>query len=161
MPGVLDESDEVIDEIAAFEDAAGVLGESDATDVTGGMAAKVRALLALEAEASIFGLEDLEAFLARSRERRSLLSNSNVGRSLESHRSILREDLASGFEGLFVQFVGDVDGFRRRRRDRVDIGRLTVDDVSVAVDDGLDAYGRPAIRWILADCYRSADVFDP
>ncbi|MWV40221.1 isopentenyl phosphate kinase [Natrialba sp. INN-245] len=63
VPGVLDESDEVIDEITAFEDAADVLGESDATDVTGGMAAKVRALLELEAEASIFGLEDLEAFL--------------------------------------------------------------------------------------------------
>ncbi|APW98342.1 acetylglutamate kinase [Halobiforma lacisalsi AJ5] len=64
VPGVLDGNDEVIDEIVAFEDAADVLGESDATDVTGGMAAKVRALLELEAEASIFGLEGLEPFLA-------------------------------------------------------------------------------------------------
>ncbi len=64
VPGVLDEADEVIDEITTYEDVAAVLGESDATDVTGGMAAKVRALLDLEGEASIFGLEDLEAFLA-------------------------------------------------------------------------------------------------
>ncbi|AXR77540.1 isopentenyl phosphate kinase [Natrarchaeobaculum sulfurireducens] len=64
VPGVLDETDEVIDEITTYEDVAAVLGESDATDVTGGMAAKVRALLDLEGEASIFGLEDLGAFLA-------------------------------------------------------------------------------------------------
>ncbi|NUC71288.1 isopentenyl phosphate kinase family protein [Haloterrigena sp. SYSU A558-1] len=64
VPGVLDDDDAVIDRIAAYEDVAGVLGESAATDVTGGMAAKVQALLTLEAEASIFGLEDLEAFLA-------------------------------------------------------------------------------------------------
>ncbi|ELZ17793.1 aspartate/glutamate/uridylate kinase [Haloterrigena salina JCM 13891] len=64
VPGVLDDDDAVIDRIAAYEDVAGVLGESAATDVTGGMAAKVQALLALEAEASIFGLADLEAFLA-------------------------------------------------------------------------------------------------
>ena len=64
VPGVLDDDDTVIDRIAAYDDVAAVLGESAATDVTGGMAAKVRALLALEAEASIFGLEDLDAFLA-------------------------------------------------------------------------------------------------
>ncbi|EMA41748.1 isopentenyl phosphate kinase [Halobiforma nitratireducens] len=67
VPGVLDETDTVIDEIAAFEDVADVLGESDTTDVTGGMAAKVRALLELEPEASIFGLDDLERFLAGER----------------------------------------------------------------------------------------------
>ncbi|SFC50610.1 isopentenyl phosphate kinase [Halobiforma haloterrestris] len=64
VPGVLDESDAVIERITAYEDVESVLGESDATDVTGGMAAKVRALLELEAEASIFGLEGLEPFLA-------------------------------------------------------------------------------------------------
>ncbi|WP_339102996.1 isopentenyl phosphate kinase [Haloterrigena salinisoli] len=63
VPGVLDDDDAVIDRIAAYEDVAGVLGESAATDVTGGMAAKVRALLALEAEASVFGLAELDAFL--------------------------------------------------------------------------------------------------
>ncbi|ELY48203.1 isopentenyl phosphate kinase [Natronorubrum sulfidifaciens] len=63
VPGVLDADDAVIDRIRAYEDVASVLGASDATDVTGGMAAKVRALLALEAEASIFGLEGLASFL--------------------------------------------------------------------------------------------------
>ena len=63
VPGVLDDSDAVIERIAAYEDVAAVLGDSEATDVTGGMAAKVRALLDLEAEASIFGLDDLGGFL--------------------------------------------------------------------------------------------------
>ncbi|WP_049926914.1 isopentenyl phosphate kinase [Halopiger goleimassiliensis] len=62
VPGVLDADDAVIDEITAFEDVASVLGASDATDVTGGMAGKVQTLLDLEAEASIFGLDDLTAF---------------------------------------------------------------------------------------------------
>ncbi|WP_247001297.1 isopentenyl phosphate kinase [Halosolutus gelatinilyticus] len=66
VSGVLDENDDVIDRIDSYEDVRAVLGESEATDVTGGMAAKVRALLELEAPASIFGLEDLEAFLAGS-----------------------------------------------------------------------------------------------
>ncbi|WP_232685893.1 isopentenyl phosphate kinase [Halobacterium zhouii] len=64
VPGVLDENDDVIPEIAAYEDVASVLGGSDATDVTGGMAAKVRALLALDAPAHVFGPDALTAFLA-------------------------------------------------------------------------------------------------
>jgi isopentenyl phosphate kinase len=67
VPGVLDANDHVVEEITAFEDVESVLGGSDATDVTGGMAAKVRALLALEAPASIFGLEELGAFLSGER----------------------------------------------------------------------------------------------
>jgi len=63
VPGVLDDADAVIDRIDEFDAVADVLGDSDATDVTGGMAGKVRTLLALEAEASIFGLETLAAFL--------------------------------------------------------------------------------------------------
>jgi len=63
VPGVLDDADAVIDRIDEFDAVADVLGASDATDVTGGMAGKVRTLLALEAEASIFGLETLAAFL--------------------------------------------------------------------------------------------------
>ncbi|RKD94962.1 isopentenyl phosphate kinase [Halopiger aswanensis] len=63
VPGVLDDEDAVIDRIASFDDVAAVLGASDATDVTGGMAGKVRTLLDLDAPASIFGLEDIEAFL--------------------------------------------------------------------------------------------------
>jgi isopentenyl phosphate kinase len=62
VPGILD-GGEVVAEIRDWDAAAAVLGESDATDVTGGMAAKVRELLALDAPASVFGLEDLEAFL--------------------------------------------------------------------------------------------------
>jgi isopentenyl phosphate kinase len=53
----------VIDRIDDFDAVAAVLGASEATDVTGGMAGKVRTLLDLEAEASIFGLDALESFL--------------------------------------------------------------------------------------------------
>jgi isopentenyl phosphate kinase len=64
VPGVLDGSDEVIPEIRSYDEVSEYLGESDATDVTGGMAGKVRTLLDLGAPASIFGPDDLRAFLA-------------------------------------------------------------------------------------------------
>lgn len=64
VPGVLDADGEVVPTIDAFEQVADALGGSEDTDVTGGMAAKVRALLDLGAPASIFGLDDLETFLA-------------------------------------------------------------------------------------------------
>jgi isopentenyl phosphate kinase len=64
VPGVLDADGEVIPEITSFDDVAAVLGGSDATDVTGGMAAKVRALLELGAPAHVFGPDALDAFLA-------------------------------------------------------------------------------------------------
>ncbi|WP_128475763.1 isopentenyl phosphate kinase [Halorussus pelagicus] len=64
VPGVLDDEDAVIPEIASYDEVARFLGESDATDVTGGMAGKVRALLDLGAPATIFGPDDLRAFLA-------------------------------------------------------------------------------------------------
>jgi len=63
VPGVLDDDDEVIERITDFEEVRAVLGGSDTTDVTGGMAAKVKGLLSLEGQASIFGPEALEAFL--------------------------------------------------------------------------------------------------
>jgi len=64
VPGVLDTAGEVVPEITAFEDAADALGGSDAdADVTGGMAAKVRELLELGAPASVFGADDVGAFL--------------------------------------------------------------------------------------------------
>lgn len=63
VPGVLDADGVVIDRIERFEDAADALGESEATDVTGGMAAKVRTLLAIDTPASVFDLDDLPAFL--------------------------------------------------------------------------------------------------
>ena len=63
VPGVLDGRGDVVPRIDDFQAVADALGGSDATDVTGGMAAKVRALLALDAPASVFGLDHLEAFL--------------------------------------------------------------------------------------------------
>ncbi|MCU4716673.1 isopentenyl phosphate kinase [Halapricum hydrolyticum] len=66
VPGVLD-GGEVIDRITDFETVASALGESEATDVTGGMAAKIRALLELETPASVFGPADLRTFLSGGR----------------------------------------------------------------------------------------------
>jgi len=64
VPGVLDGEGAVVARIDDVGDVAAALGDSDATDVTGGMAGKVRALLALDAPARIFGADDLAAFLA-------------------------------------------------------------------------------------------------
>ena len=62
--GVLDAEDAVIDEITDFEEVAAVLGDSESTDVSGGMAGKVRELLALGAPAHIFGPDAVDEFLA-------------------------------------------------------------------------------------------------
>jgi isopentenyl phosphate kinase len=64
VPGVYDENEVVIDEIRSFEDVAAALGESESTDVTGGMAAKVRALLAMQTPAHVFGPDGVGPFLA-------------------------------------------------------------------------------------------------
>lgn len=64
VPGVLDESGAVIGHVGSFDAVADAVGGSDATDVTGGMAGKVRALLELDVPAHVFGPEGLEAFLA-------------------------------------------------------------------------------------------------
>jgi isopentenyl phosphate kinase len=64
VPGVLDSDGDVIPHIGAFDDVAAALGGSETTDVTGGMAAKVRALLDLGAPAFVFGPGELAAFLA-------------------------------------------------------------------------------------------------
>ncbi|PSQ33888.1 acetylglutamate kinase [Halobacteriales archaeon QS_9_70_65] len=63
VEGVYDEDGDVIRRVETFDDAANVLGGSDATDVSGGMAGKVRALLELSAPAHVFGLEGLGPFL--------------------------------------------------------------------------------------------------
>ena len=63
VQGVYDGSGAVIDRIDSFEAVADALGGSDATDVSGGMAGKVRALLDLDAPAHVFDLDGLEAFL--------------------------------------------------------------------------------------------------
>jgi len=62
VPGVLSEDGAVVSRVASLDDAA--LDGSDATDVTGGMAGKVRTLLGLDAPAHVFGLDGLAAFLA-------------------------------------------------------------------------------------------------
>ena len=64
VPGVLGPGGEVIEEITAFESVAAALGESAATDVSGGMAGKVTRLLDADQPASIFGIDGLAAFLA-------------------------------------------------------------------------------------------------
>jgi isopentenyl phosphate kinase len=63
VPGVLDDNDIVIEEISSFDAVASVFEAGEETDVTGGMAGKVRALLELDAPASIFGLDNLDVFL--------------------------------------------------------------------------------------------------
>jgi len=64
VPGVLDADGEVIDRVEAFPEVADALGGSEATDVSGGMAGKVRELLALKRPASVFDLGGLDGFLA-------------------------------------------------------------------------------------------------
>lgn len=64
VPGVLDAEGAVIEHIDSFEAVAPDVGTSDDTDVTGGMAGKVQALLGLDVPAQVFGLDDLGAFLA-------------------------------------------------------------------------------------------------
>jgi isopentenyl phosphate kinase len=66
VPGVLDSEGDVIPRVVAFDDVADALGGSETTDVTGGMAAKVRALLDLGAPAFVFGPDALAAFLRGS-----------------------------------------------------------------------------------------------
>ena len=63
VPGVLDGDGEVIDRITDFGEVASALGASETTDVSGGMAGKVRALLSLASPAHVFGPEALGTFL--------------------------------------------------------------------------------------------------
>lgn len=63
-PGVLDADGEVVDHVSEYEAVADSLHGSHTTDVTGGMAGKVRALLALDGASFIFDLDGLDDFLA-------------------------------------------------------------------------------------------------
>jgi isopentenyl phosphate kinase len=63
VDGVYDADGDVIDRIESFDAVADALGGSDATDVTGGMAGKVRTLLDLDAPAYVFGADGLTDFL--------------------------------------------------------------------------------------------------
>ncbi len=64
VPGVLDETGAVIEQINSLRTVEQTLGESEVTDVSGGMAGKVETLLEAAVPGSIFGLDDLPAFLA-------------------------------------------------------------------------------------------------
>ena len=63
VEGVLDADGNMIPEIAEFDRVEDALGGAASTDVTGGMAGKVRALLDLDVPARIFDLDGLPAFL--------------------------------------------------------------------------------------------------
>ena len=63
VPGVLDDDGDIIPEIDDFDAVADVLGASESTDVTGGMAGKVKTLLALDVPAAIFDPERLGDWL--------------------------------------------------------------------------------------------------
>jgi isopentenyl phosphate kinase len=62
VPGVLD-GETVVPEIESYERVSDAVGDSDATDVTGGMAGKVKTLLNLDSPAAIFALSELDTFL--------------------------------------------------------------------------------------------------
>lgn len=64
VPGVLDETGEVISRIDTYDTVDAIVGESDTTDVTGGMEAKIQTLLSLDVSASVFDLDGLEPFLS-------------------------------------------------------------------------------------------------
>ena len=64
VPGVYDERGEVVGRVTSIAEVAAALGGSESTDVTGGMAAKVEELLALDVPATIFDLDDLDGFVA-------------------------------------------------------------------------------------------------
>lgn len=64
VPGVLDGDGRVVPRIDRYGDVAGLVGESEVTDVTGGMAEKVRTLLSVPTPAHLFGPEDIDAFLS-------------------------------------------------------------------------------------------------
>lgn len=63
VPGVLDGEGAVIPRVRTAAELEGVLDEPPGADVTGGMGAKVRAVLELERPAAIFGIDGLGSFL--------------------------------------------------------------------------------------------------
>lgn len=64
VPGVLDEDGDVVRSIATYEEVSDLIEAPDGTDVTGGMATKVRAILDHAVPGAIFGADELGAFLA-------------------------------------------------------------------------------------------------
>lgn len=62
VPGVYDSDGNVVGRIECFGDIENAVAGSDATDVTGGMAGKVRELLELDVPAYVFDADGLETF---------------------------------------------------------------------------------------------------
>lgn len=62
-PGVKDEQGRVIDRIESLDAHRDALGDSDGTDVSGGMAGKVTQLLSIAGRASVFGPDAVGTFL--------------------------------------------------------------------------------------------------
>ncbi len=67
VAGVLDRDGKVIDRIERFGEVADAIDDPEGTDVTGGMARKVQTLLEMSTPATIFGIEQLDTFLAGNR----------------------------------------------------------------------------------------------
>ena len=63
VPGVLDAEGGIFERITSFEAVADSIHSSAVTDVTGGMAGKIRGMLALGRPVRIFGADDLSGFL--------------------------------------------------------------------------------------------------
>lgn len=63
VPGVLDANGEVIPRIESLAEVREFIRDSADTDVTGGMAGKIEAMLSLGMPAHVFSLDDLSGFL--------------------------------------------------------------------------------------------------
>lgn len=63
VPGVLDGDGQVVSRIESLAQVREFIGDSEDTDVTGGMAGKVDAMLSLGMPAYVFSLDDLSGFL--------------------------------------------------------------------------------------------------
>lgn len=67
VPGVLDGAGDVVDRIGSAGEIPEAVGDSESTDVSGGMAGKIHQLLAMEGGAQVFGPGGLGAFVAGER----------------------------------------------------------------------------------------------
>lgn len=81
VPGVLADDGTVVEHVGSYDEVMDVIGTSEATDVTGGMAGKIRALLDLQVPGAVFALDDLARFLAGE------LPGTRVGTSRSSESS--------------------------------------------------------------------------
>ena len=64
VPGIFDEDGAVIEHVASFEAVENVIAAPEGTDVTGGMARKIHALLETDTPAAVFDADGLATFLS-------------------------------------------------------------------------------------------------